>query len=71
MGFINWSTRTRGGRVWWYTLERRNGWKLQQHKLTDHYRILDPDDYRQAWDTDYATIKHEFDKFTGATNYNR
>ncbi|GAA4718383.1 hypothetical protein GCM10023228_26260 [Brevibacillus fulvus] len=48
MLFPNLPIKTAGGKVFWDTLDRRNGWKLQQNRLTGHFRILDPDDVRQA-----------------------
>lgn len=64
MSFINWPIQTAGGHVFWDTLEIKNGWKLQENKLTGHYRILDPEDIRQAWDTSYSSIRSDFRKFT-------
>lgn len=39
---------TMGGEVWWHSVEV-DGWKIQQHKLTKHCRILDPDGIRRAY----------------------
>ena len=40
---------TMGGNVWWDTLVSRGGYRLQQHKITGHARILDSDNMRVAW----------------------
>lgn len=41
--------QTIGGIYYWNTLEVCNGWKLQRNKLTNQYRILNPDNVRMAW----------------------
>ena len=41
--------QTMGGNVWWNTLVSRGGYKLQQHKITGHARILDSNNMRVAW----------------------
>ncbi len=38
--------RTMGGKVWWKLLEEREGYRLQQNLISNHYRILDEDNYR-------------------------
>lgn len=38
--------RTRGGKVWWKDIERRQDFRLQQNLISNHYRILDSDEYR-------------------------
>ncbi len=40
---------TMGGAVFWNDLAEYNGWRVQQNTLTQHCRILDPDDVRRAW----------------------
>lgn len=37
------------GGVWWNVLAEYKGWKLEQHKLTTHCRILTPDRKCVAW----------------------
>lgn len=37
------------GKMWWHVLKSCNGWQLQQHNITGHCRILDPDDVRRAY----------------------
>ena len=58
--YPNWDRSTGGGPVWWNTLDSYKGWKLQQHKLTGHCRILDDSDVRRAWG-DAAKMRQSFD----------
>ena len=46
-----------GGKVFWLTLKDVNGWKLQRNSFTQHYRILDPDNIRQAWGNEKAMLR--------------
>jgi pimeloyl-ACP methyl ester carboxylesterase len=45
---------TLGGRQFWGDVHYCRGWRIQHHVLTGHYRLLDPDDVRQAWGTEAA-----------------
>ncbi len=67
MLFPNLPIKTLGGNFFWDTLDRRNGWKLQKSLITEHYRILDPEDVRQAWSNDKVEIRHAFRKFTSSS----
>lgn len=40
---------TLGGHIFWNNLAEYNGWKIQMNTITQHCRILDPDDIRRAW----------------------
>ena len=40
---------TMGGILFWNDLARCNGWRMQQNTITQHIRILDPDNVRRAW----------------------
>jgi hypothetical protein len=62
--FPNMPWKTMGGKVFWNTLSERYGWRLQQNVFTEHYRILDPEDIRQAWGTDAGEMWRTFHKFT-------
>ena len=43
---------TMGGILFWETIVTdNNGWRVQQHTLTRHVRILDDQDVRRAWGT--------------------
>lgn len=48
--------------VFWTTIESRDGWELQQHNITGHYRIVDPKDYRQWSGTSIYTAQTMFEK---------
>ena len=58
--YPNWDRSTGGGPVWWNTLDSYKGWKLQQHKMTGHCRILDDSDVRRAWG-DAVKMRQSFD----------
>jgi hypothetical protein len=64
MGLLNFRMPTAGGKVWWYTLESKNGFKLQQNKNTGHYRILDPADYRIDWGFNESEMRTAFHQLT-------
>jgi len=38
--------KTLGGKVWWREIERAGGFVMQQNIISQHYRILDEDDFR-------------------------
>ncbi|EST55367.1 hypothetical protein T458_06095 [Brevibacillus panacihumi W25] len=67
MLFPNLPTKTLGGSFFWDTLDRKNGWKLQKNLITEHYRILDPENVRQAWSPDESSIWRTFRKFTSVS----
>ncbi|MBQ6617172.1 MAG: hypothetical protein IJH67_12465 [Thermoguttaceae bacterium] len=58
--FYNWDRSTAGGDVWWDNIDQFRGWKLQQHKLTGHCRILDESNVRRAWGTE-SNMRKSFD----------
>lgn len=45
----NWQTPTLGGKQLWTDFQWRGGWRIQQHVLTKHWRLLDAGNVRQAW----------------------
>ena len=47
----NLRTRTLGGMQFWGDVQFFQGWHIQRHVYSGHYRLLDPHDYRQAWGT--------------------
>ena len=55
---------TMGGKVFWDTIESKNGWKLQRNKITGHGRILDPENIRQAVSFNAESLTHTFQKFS-------
>lgn len=67
MFFSNIPTKTLGGSFFWNTLDSRGSWKLQRNIITEHYRILDPENVRQAWSDDDAEMWKTFQKFTSGS----
>lgn len=55
--------KTAGGKFFWDTVNRKNGFKLQVHSLTGHARILDKNDIRKAWGSRIA-MKEKFKRLT-------
>jgi len=43
--------KTLGGRHYWGDVAFFHGWKIQQHVLTKHFRLLDSRDRRHTWGT--------------------
>jgi len=37
---------TMGGKVWWRDIKKENGYRIQQNVISNHYRLLDPQDRR-------------------------
>lgn len=64
MSLLNLPMKTMGGKVFWNIVREKGGWKLQQNMFTGHYRILDPNNIRRGWETEYASISLMFDAFT-------
>ena len=56
--------QTLGGTIYWNTVTFNKGWKIQQHRISQHYRVLDPMNIRHAWSHDFATIQTAFDELT-------
>lgn len=38
--------KTMGGNVWWKEIDNKGSFRLQQNLISNHYRILDDQDYR-------------------------
>jgi DNA-binding XRE family transcriptional regulator len=53
--------RTLGGKVWWKELNRKNGFILQQNIISQHFRIIDKNDYRvfSSFDEETAILRLE------------
>ena len=49
--------KTMGGKVWWKTVEEKNGYRIQQNMVSRHYRLLDPDDNRIIASFDPETVR--------------
>lgn len=52
--------KTMGGYVWWANLEQSNGCRLQQNLISQHYRILDHENYRLVSSFDEQAIKEKW-----------
>jgi hypothetical protein len=46
---LNIKTPTLGGKQFWTDFAWKNGWRLQQNAITDHWRLLDDRNVRWAW----------------------
>ena len=56
MGLLpNAPTKTMGGAVFWNELAKYNGWCVQKNMITQHCRILDPENKRRAWGGEKAS----------------
>ncbi|MEK3934478.1 helix-turn-helix domain-containing protein [Sporosarcina sp. FSL W7-1349] len=51
--------KTMGGRIWWRDIENWKDYRLQQNVVSQHYRIIDPDDYRIFSTFDWEEVKKE------------
>jgi len=57
--------KTMGGKVWWKLLEERNGFKIQQNIISQHYRILDGEDRRICSSFKLDEIEEKFGELGG------
>ncbi len=59
---FNFTVPTFGGKFIWSDIFLHAGWRIQKNVLTGHCRLLDSNDFRQAWGT-YEYCHNEFLKF--------
>ena len=57
--------RTMGGKVWWRHVESRNGYKIQQNIISQHYRALDAEDGRVCASFDLGEVYTILDGLRG------
>jgi DNA-binding XRE family transcriptional regulator len=57
--------KTLGGKLWWKTLSKNNGFLLQQNVISQHYRILDEEDYRIYSTFEESEAKSRFEELVG------
>ena len=57
---------TMGGRVWWRTIEERNGFRIQQNILSQHYRALDSRNGRVCSFFDLEQVRRTVDELEGS-----
>jgi pimeloyl-ACP methyl ester carboxylesterase len=48
---FNIPTKTMGGQQFWTDVSFVGGWHIQRNLVTEHFRLLDPNDVRHAWGT--------------------
>ncbi|TWT80959.1 Alpha/beta hydrolase family protein [Planctomycetes bacterium CA13] len=48
---MNLFNKTAGGTQWWTDHVWKNGYRIQQNALTEHWRLLNPSDTRLTWGT--------------------
>jgi pimeloyl-ACP methyl ester carboxylesterase len=63
----NIETPTLGGKMIWGDNYLFAGWRIQENILTDHHRLLDPDDVRYAWGT-YRQCRAAMDEIRAERN---
>lgn len=56
---------TFGGTIWWKSIKKEKGLRLQQHKLSYHYRILDQDNYRLYFTLSKKDAIERFNRYLG------
>ncbi len=54
--------KTMGGYIWWKSLHEHNGYRLQQNVISQHFRILDANNYRLLSTFDEQIAKEEWAK---------
>ncbi|MGI9516233.1 MAG: esterase/lipase family protein [Pirellulaceae bacterium] len=59
----NWNlpTKTLGGKQFWTDFVNRHGYRIQQHVMTSHFRLLSPTDVRIAWGN-FAACRQKLDE---------
>jgi len=53
--------KTMGGHVWWRNIKKNKHYKLQQNMLSQHFRIIDEEDYRLISSFDEVSISEFWD----------
>lgn len=60
--------KTLGGEAWWKTMKSQDGFRLQQHKISRHYRVLDNENYRTYFTYSKTDAIKEFENYFGKNN---
>ena len=55
---------TMGGKVWWREVKSRDGYKIQQNIISNHYRLLDAQDRRLISSFDINVIEEYLNTVT-------
>ena len=48
---------TMGGKIWWRVIKEKDGYKIQQNIISNHYRLLNSEDQRLASSFDLGEIE--------------
>jgi DNA-binding XRE family transcriptional regulator len=53
--------KTLGGKVWWREIEKKSGYILQQNIISQHFRILDNQDFRifSSFEEEIAVLRFQ------------
>ena len=57
--------KTLGGESWWKTIITKEGFRLQRHNISRHFRILDQENYRIYFSYSKSDALVEFEKYFG------
>ncbi|MGZ4107970.1 MAG: helix-turn-helix transcriptional regulator [Tumebacillaceae bacterium] len=57
-----WSPLTLGGKVFWNDVEEKSYYRIQYNRVTGHFRILDPSDYRIFYSFDLDEVQQRFEE---------
>ncbi len=67
IAFTNYSQnkkQTLGGNVWWNEVEKKNGFRIQQNVISQHYRLIDQNDLLRYSSFDKEYIRERFSELT-------
>ncbi|WP_432353021.1 helix-turn-helix transcriptional regulator [Sporosarcina sp. A2] len=56
--------KTLGGKVWWKEVESQKAYRIQQNLISQHYRILDKEDYVWFSTFDETEVNKRFQELT-------
>ncbi len=56
--------KTLGGKLWWQQIRELNDFKIQQHNLSQHYRILNKENHRICCSFELDEIEKRFIEVT-------
>jgi len=56
--------KTMGGKIWWTLVKEKNGFKIQQNVISQHYRLLDNEDRRICSSFELSDIEEKLTEHT-------
>ncbi|MFJ7888476.1 helix-turn-helix transcriptional regulator [Lysinibacillus xylanilyticus] len=62
-GTLHPKEKTMGGYIWWKNLSEHKCYRLQQNVISQHFRILDTNNFRLLSTFDESIAKQEWEKF--------